>query len=64
KPFFGKIARHPFTHGRTVAVYLTDGFGDFPEPPRIPTLWVVLPGGRDLGDFPFGETVRLLPIER
>ena len=29
KPFFEKTARHPFTHGRTVAVYLTDGFGDF-----------------------------------
>lgn len=65
KPFFEKTARHPFAHGRTVSVYLTDGFGEFPDPPpRIPTLWVVLPGGRDLGDFPFGETVRLLPIER
>ncbi|MBX7213482.1 MAG: hypothetical protein K1X39_05645 [Thermoflexales bacterium] len=60
-PFFDTVARHPFTHGRTVAVYLTDGFGSFPDPaPRIPTLWVVLPGGRALNDFPFGETVRLL----
>jgi predicted metal-dependent peptidase len=42
-------------------VYLTDGYGDFPShPPAIPTLWVVMPNGKSLDDFPFGETVRLL----
>jgi predicted metal-dependent peptidase len=42
-------------------VYLTDGWGEFPEhPPHLPTLWVITPGGRDDADFPFGETVRLL----
>jgi len=44
-----------------VLVYLTDGWGLFPEsPPAFPLLWVVQAGGRDLEQFPFGETVRLL----
>ena len=35
--------------------------GAFPEaPPRMPVLWVVTPGGRDLDTFPFGETTRLV----
>jgi MoxR-like ATPase len=45
----------------SVCVYLTDGYGDFPaEPPDLPVLWVVTPGGRALETFPFGEAVRLL----
>jgi len=45
----------------TLAIYLTDGYGDFPtRVPNLPTLWVVTPNGKDLHEFPFGETVRLL----
>lgn len=61
RPFFAAVQRHPFTHGRTVAVYLTDGYGLFPaQPPRFPTLWIVTPGGEELRRFPFGAAVRLL----
>ncbi len=61
RPFFEATARHAFTHGTTVAIYLTDGYGPFPKhAPRYPVLWVVTPGGRNLDGFPFGETVRLL----
>jgi predicted metal-dependent peptidase len=61
RPFFDRIATHPFLWGRTVAIYLTDGYGDFPDrPPKCPTLWVVPPGGLDLDRFPFGEAIRLL----
>lgn len=61
RPFFEATARHAFTHGTTVAIYLTDGYGSFPsKAPRYPVLWVVTPGGRNLDGFPFGETVRLL----
>lgn len=61
RPFFERIARHPFQWGRTVAIYLTDGYGAFPaSPPRCPVLWVVTPGGRAAGEFPFGEVVRLV----
>jgi predicted metal-dependent peptidase len=59
-PFFEQIARQRDYFTETVAVYLTDGYGYFPEiPPTHPVLWVVTPGGLDLAQFPFGETVRL-----
>ena len=62
RPFFAHIATHPFTFSKTVAIYLTDGHGSFPDPaPKVPTLWVVTPGGLDLDKLPFGERVRLLP---
>ena len=42
----------------TVCIYLTDGFGDFPEtPPSIPVLWVVTHDGAD--EYPFGEVAQL-----
>ncbi|MGY6528538.1 MAG: hypothetical protein ACXITR_01285 [Cyanobacterium sp.] len=44
-----------------VCIYLTDGYGCFPDNvPSLPVLWVVCAGGLDLQEFPFGETVRLL----
>ncbi|MCI0474914.1 MAG: VWA-like domain-containing protein [Anaerolineales bacterium] len=62
RPFFDHIATHPFLWGKTVAIYLTDGYGSFPEErlPKCPVLWVVTPGGLDLDRFPFGEAIRLL----
>ena len=61
RPFFDQIATHPFLWGKTVAIYLTDGHGRFPErAPKCPILWVVTPGGLDLARFPFGEAIRLL----
>lgn len=62
RPFFNHLAQHSDDHTPAVAIYLTDGYGDFPESaPATPTLWVVTPGGKDLDSFPFGEVVRLLP---
>lgn len=61
RPFFDRIATHPFLWGKTVAIYLTDGYGAFPErAPKCPVLWVVPPFGLDLDRFPFGEAIRLL----
>lgn len=61
RPFFEHLATHPFSHGKTVAIYLTDGHGTFPSvAPKVPTLWVLTPGGIDLDKLPFGERVRLL----
>jgi predicted metal-dependent peptidase len=60
-PFFDAIAKVNDRQTAGLAIYLTDGYGDFPDaPPEIPTLWVVTAGGLDLDQFPFGETVRLL----
>ncbi|NJM39607.1 MAG: hypothetical protein HC853_01955 [Anaerolineae bacterium] len=62
KPFFEQASKHRFTMNKTVLIYLTDGYGPFPYPaPKLPTLWVVTPGGLALEKFPFGEVVRLLP---
>jgi predicted metal-dependent peptidase len=61
-PFFTElesVATKDASEG--VAIYLTDGHGRFPaKPPRLPVLWVVVPGGLPLEKFPFGETVRMV----
>ena len=47
-------------HEPDVLIYLTDGYGDFPEQaPKLPTLWVVPPGGLEDEGFPFGDVLRL-----
>ncbi len=61
-PFFTKVQESWDGYTQGVIIYLTDGYGTFPEqPPELPLLWVVTPGGLDLAQFPFGEAVRLLP---
>ena len=60
-PFFRAAADHWSHDEDAVCVYLTDGYGGFPEePPEMPVLWVVTPGGAEAKVFPFGEVCRLL----
>ena len=60
-PFFNKISHDWDGMTTAVCVYLTDGYGTFPNTaPELPVLWVVTPGGLNLSQFLFGETVRLL----
>lgn len=60
RPFFKKIAKHWSREKQAVCVYLTDGYGDFPkQEPELPTLWLVVPGGLESEEFPWGEVVRL-----
>jgi predicted metal-dependent peptidase len=60
-PFFEKVDERWDRLVQGVCIYLTDGYGDFPDKmPELPVLWVVTPGGLDLSGFPFGEAVRLL----
>jgi len=61
-PFFAVLAQESATpSGERFAVYLTDGYGDFPaQPPDCPVLWVVAPGGLVSEQFPFGEVARLV----
>ncbi|MGB3639896.1 MAG: VWA-like domain-containing protein [Rivularia sp. (in: cyanobacteria)] len=62
-PFFDKVAKTWDGHQAGVCVYLTDGYGTFPDTvPQLPVLWVVTPGGLALEEFPFGEAVRLLSV--
>ncbi|GGN29352.1 vWA domain-containing protein [Deinococcus daejeonensis] len=57
---FRPIFRLLDEHEPDVLIYLTDGYGDFPDAaPRLPTLWVVPPGGLEDEGFPFGEVLRL-----
>jgi predicted metal-dependent peptidase len=62
RPFFAALARESATPAdERLAVYLTDGYGDFPaQPPDGPVLWVVAPGGLANEEFPFGEVARLV----
>ena len=61
RPFFRKVARHWNREKQALCVYLTDGYGAFPkQEPELTTLWVVVPGGLESGEFPWGEVVRLL----
>ncbi|MFC3835000.1 MULTISPECIES: DUF2201 family putative metallopeptidase [Deinococcus] len=57
---FRPIFRLLDEHEPDVLIYLTDGYGDFPEAaPALSTLWVVPPGGLEDEGFPFGEVLRL-----
>ena len=61
RPFFKAISEESDPFGESVAVYLTDGWGDFPnEAPSMDVLWVVVPGGVLDDEFPFGQVVRML----
>ena len=62
RPFFAALAQESATpSSERLAVYLTDGYGDFPAPPPDgPVLWVVAPGGLASEQFPFGEVARLV----
>ena len=61
RAFFDQVAETCREQTQPVCIYLTDGYGEFPEiEPSLPTLWIVTPGGLDLAQFPFGEAVRLI----
>ena len=58
--FFKDINKKEFNNSDGVCIYLTDGYGYFPEKePDLPVLWVVIPGGAEKEYFPFGEIVKL-----
>jgi hypothetical protein len=60
---FEKVDERWDRQTQAVCIYLTDGYGSFPDRlPELPVLWVVTPGGLDLSQFPFGEAVCLLSL--
>ena len=65
RPFFAAVAARVAADGarsnasRTV-IYITDGFGMFPQAaPELDVLWVVTAGGRESRDFAFGTVLRM-----
>ncbi|HVU68995.1 MAG TPA: VWA-like domain-containing protein [Ktedonobacteraceae bacterium] len=62
RPFFEIVERELDVFAPGVCIYLTDGYGTFPDhAPQIPTLWVLSPGGISEKAVPFGEAIRLIP---
>ena len=62
-PFFSIVGDNWDGLKSSICVYLTDGYGSFPDKkPELPVLWVVTPGGLSVEEFPFGEAVKLLSI--
>ncbi|MEY4531371.1 MAG: hypothetical protein RLZZ156_2092, partial [Deinococcota bacterium] len=60
RPFFAHLERQRI-QADSVAIYLTDGYGEFPQKkPRLPVLWVVMPGGLESAQFPFGTVIRMV----
>lgn len=56
RPIFALLDEHE----PDMLIYLTDGYGDFPDTaPKTPTLWVVPAGGLEDEGFPFGDVLRL-----
>ena len=54
------ITKKEYLNNDGVCIYLTDGYGYFPEKePDLPVLWVVIPGGAEEEYFPFGEITKL-----
>lgn len=59
-PFFHWVNEQERQGTQPLAIYLTDGFGDFPKsPPESPVMWVVNAGGLESTAFPFGQIVRM-----
>lgn len=62
RPFFQIVERELDHAQQGVCIYLTDGYGTFPDhTSSMPTLWVLSPGGLSEQQVPFGEAVRLIP---
>lgn len=61
RPFFRAAMEAWSGDQEAICVYLTDGHGDFPEqPPDLPVLWVIVPGGLSSDQIPYGEICRLV----
>ncbi|WP_320674891.1 DUF2201 family putative metallopeptidase [Prochlorococcus sp. MIT 1341] len=59
-PFFQAIEKDFPNEKQAVCVYLTDGWGYYPEKtPELPVLWIINAGGLDSEEVPFGEVCRL-----
>lgn len=62
RPFFARVEDDIGPHGSSVLVYLTDGFGTFPEvePLGAATIWAVSERGLASDRFPFGTVIRMV----
>ena len=60
-PFFKKIEMEKglINDNHKIAVYFTDGYGDFPKNTAVSTMWLVPTDCLESSRFPFGEVIRI-----
>ena len=60
-PFFKKIEKEKgfLNDNHKIAVYFTDGYGDFPKDTPVSTMWLVPTDCLESSKFPFGEVIRI-----
>ena len=60
-PFFKKIEMEKglINDNHKIAVYFTDGYGDFPKETALSTMWLVPTDCLESSGFPFGEVIRI-----
>ncbi len=59
-PFFDWVRKEAQEGNAPLCIYFTDGYGSFPGVvPDVTVLWVVIPGGLESKDFPFGTVARI-----
>ena len=61
-PFFEFLSKNNnslVSNSNKVAVYFTDGYGDFPADSPQPTMWLVPSDCLESKQFPFGEVIRI-----
>lgn len=64
-PFFDWVRQQELDGNYPLSIYFTDGYGSFPKaPPESPVLWVVMPGGLESTEFPFGDVARMGTLQQ
>ena len=61
-PFFKHLKKNQgglLNSNENVAIYFTDGYGDFPDDSPYPTMWLVPSDCLESAAFPFGEVIRI-----
>jgi len=59
-PFFNYIEKNTdHFNSNKALIYLTDGYGDFPQDAPAPTMWIVCKDGLETKQFPFGDVIRI-----
>ena len=61
-PFFQFLSKDNnslLSNPNKVAIYFTDGYGDFPKESPLPTMWLVPSDCLESKEFPFGEVIRI-----
>jgi predicted metal-dependent peptidase len=58
RPFFNKLNEADNQELPRLAIYLTDGYGTYPQEPEYPVLWVINEGGLNCNKIPWGQRIR------